>query len=84
MVLFGLHQTVKRSGRKFKKLPGLWREVFYYILALPLNPDNQQSLLWINSYLLAGGKAESFQPAAFNGQLRSGVGLPAIRAVTER
>ena len=56
----------------------------FYFLAQPLNPDNQQPLLHIDDDGLTGSKAKGFQPAAFNGQLRSGVGLPAVGAVTDR
>ena len=50
----------------------------------PFNPDNQQPLLRIDDDWLSGSKAEGFQPAAFNGELRSGVRLPAVGAVTDR
>ena len=58
--------------------------ILFYLLAQPLNPDNQQPLLRIDDDGLAGSKAEGFQPAVFNGQLQSGVGLPAVGAVTDR
>ena len=56
--------------------------ILFYLLTQPLNPDNQQPLLRIDDDWLTGSKAEGFQPAAFNGQLWSGVGLPAVEAIT--
>ena len=59
--------------------------ILFYLLAQPFNPDNQQPLLRIDDdWLTTSSKAEGFQPAAFNGELRSGVGLAAIGAVTDR
>ena len=58
--------------------------ILFYLLAQPLNPDNQQPLLRIDDDWLIGSKAKGFQPVPLNGQLRSGVMLPAIRAVTDR
>ena len=58
--------------------------ILFYLLAQPLNPDNQQPLLRIDDDWLTGSKAEGFQPESFNGQLRSRVGLPAVEAVTDR
>ena len=58
--------------------------ILFYLLAQPFNPDNQQPLLRIDDDWLTGSKAEGFQPAAFNGQLRSGIVKPTIEAVTDR
>ena len=56
--------------------------ILFYLLAQPLNPDNQQPLLRIDDDWLTGSKAEGFQPAAFNGQLRFKVELLDVGSIT--